>query len=315
MLVFLLVSKVTWVRMVFVLLIWSTTMWAPWTPNSGLTAGGSMVTMVGLCPRDFPVQHWELQPQLPAQNLVHSRLSVNTLQFINAWKAGSLLESSRAHTFTNVPLGVSFAVFCDLTTSSCFILTLYSPVVPKQTNLNQTSLSQISLPLTVPFPLHGLQNPSDQKSTQSHLLSEAFPDPMLQTKLTPPCPPEAPGLHLHSGVYHTVLVSITALLLLQPGCEFLVDRWAPHVPHFCVILHVLETVAQLCPTLQPMDCSLTGSSVHGILQARILEWVAFPFSRGSSQPRDQMQVSCTAGRFLTIWATTETLNVLESFQL
>ena len=51
------------------------------------------------------------------------------------------------------------------------------------------------------------------------------------------------------------------------------------------------------------DCSLPGSFVHGILQARILEWVAIPFSRGSSQPRDWTQVSCIAGRFFTIWAT------------
>ena len=49
---------------------------------------------------------------------------------------------------------------------------------------------------------------------------------------------------------------------------------------------------QPCPTLcDPMDCSLPGFSVHGILQARILEWVANPFSRGSSRPRDQTQVS------------------------
>ena len=54
-----------------------------------------------------------------------------------------------------------------------------------------------------------------------------------------------------------------------------------------------------------MDCSLPGSSVHGILQARILEWVAIPFSRGSFQPRDQTQVSCIAARFFTIWATKE----------
>ena len=54
-------------------------------------------------------------------------------------------------------------------------------------------------------------------------------------------------------------------------------------------------VAQLCPTLcDPMDCT-----VHGILQARILEWVAFPFSRGSSQPRDQTRVSCIADGFFT----------------
>ena len=54
-------------------------------------------------------------------------------------------------------------------------------------------------------------------------------------------------------------------------------------------------VTQLCLTLcNPMDYT-----VHGILQARILEWVAFPFSRGSFQARDQIQVSCTAGRFFT----------------
>ena len=53
----------------------------------------------------------------------------------------------------------------------------------------------------------------------------------------------------------------------------------------------------------PMDSSPPGSSVHGILQARILEWIAISFSRGSSQPRDWTLVSCTAGRFFTVWAT------------
>ena len=65
-------------------------------------------------------------------------------------------------------------------------------------------------------------------------------------------------------------------------------------------------VAQSCPTLcDPMDCSLPGSSVHGIFQARVLEWVAISFSRGSSQPRDQTWVSRIAGRSFTIWATRE----------
>ena len=60
-------------------------------------------------------------------------------------------------------------------------------------------------------------------------------------------------------------------------------------------------VAQSCPTLlDPMDRSPPGSSVRGILQARILQWVAFPFVRGSSRPRDQTQVSCIAGRFFPI---------------
>ena len=60
-------------------------------------------------------------------------------------------------------------------------------------------------------------------------------------------------------------------------------------------------VAQSCPTL----CDPVDYTVHGILQARILEWVPFPFSRGSSQPRDQTQVSCIAGGFFTSWSTRE----------
>jgi len=58
-----------------------------------------------------------------------------------------------------------------------------------------------------------------------------------------------------------------------------------------------SAVAQLCPTLcDPMDCSPPGSSVHGILQARIVEWVAISFSRGSSRLRDRTHVSRIAGR-------------------
>ena len=69
-------------------------------------------------------------------------------------------------------------------------------------------------------------------------------------------------------------------------------------------------VTQSCLTLcKPMDCSPPGSSIYGILQARILEWVAIPFSRGSSWTRDQTWVSCTAGRFFTIWATRQAWNM------
>ena len=65
-------------------------------------------------------------------------------------------------------------------------------------------------------------------------------------------------------------------------------------------------VTQSCPILcNPMDCSPPGSSVHGIFQARIPEWVTIPFSRRSSQPKDRTRVSPTAGRFFTIWATRE----------
>ena len=64
--------------------------------------------------------------------------------------------------------------------------------------------------------------------------------------------------------------------------------------------------SQSCPSLcHLMDCSLPGSSVHGILQARILEWIVMPFSRGSSQPRDRTQVSHITGGFFTVWATRE----------
>ena len=76
---------------------------------------------------------------------------------------------------------------------------------------------------------------------------------------------------------------------------------------------VYVLVAQSCPTLcNPTDYSLQGTSVHGILQARILKWVAIPFSRGSSQPRDWTCVSCMAGRFFTIWATREANKTINS---
>ena len=60
-------------------------------------------------------------------------------------------------------------------------------------------------------------------------------------------------------------------------------------------------VTQLCPThCDPMDCSLPGSSLHGILQARVLEWGAISFSRGSSWPRDRIRVFCIPSRRFTV---------------
>ena len=73
-------------------------------------------------------------------------------------------------------------------------------------------------------------------------------------------------------------------------------------------------LAQSCPTFcNPLDCSLPGSSVYEILQAGILEWVAIPFSRESSWPRDWTQVSCIAGRFFTIWTTREACYISWAF--
>ena len=70
--------------------------------------------------------------------------------------------------------------------------------------------------------------------------------------------------------------------------------------HLKIFLVLFET-----PYRPHMDYRPPGSSVHGILQARILEWVAIPFSRGSSQPRDWTWVSHITGRFFTVWATRE----------
>ena len=67
-------------------------------------------------------------------------------------------------------------------------------------------------------------------------------------------------------------------------------------------------------TLHASWSSSSGSLVHGILQAKILEWVVLSFSWGSSQPRDQTQVSCTVGRFFTVWATRKAQNILPGFK-
>ena len=89
---------------------------------------------------------------------------------------------------------------------------------------------------------------------------------------------------------------------LTPPATFSVSSMWDQRTH---LRKVKVLVAQSCPTLcHPMDCS-----VHGILQVRILEWVAIPFSRESSWPRDQTQVSHIMGRSFTIWATGEALNI------
>ena len=94
--------------------------------------------------------------------------------------------------------------------------------------------------------------------------------------------------------------------LQSPSAVTLEPKKIKSVPVPKIIPIEWVKVAQSCPTLcNPMDCSLPGSSVHRILQARILKWVTIPFSRGSSQPRDQTQVSHIAVKFFTIWATRE----------
>ena len=100
---------------------------------------------------------------------------------------------------------------------------------------------------------------------------------------------------------------------LNPGMEptsftspALAGRFFPTSPpgkpnQFCLV----SQLCLLCDSYDPVDCSPPGSSVLGILQARILDWVTTSFSRGSSQPRDRTQVSCIAGRLFTDQATRE----------
>ena len=82
--------------------------------------------------------------------------------------------------------------------------------------------------------------------------------------------------------------------------------WPPfsfYLPSVHNAIDWVSEVSQSCLTLRdPVDCSLQGSSVHGIFQARVLECVAISFSRGSSRPRDRTQVSRIVGRPFTIWA-------------
>ena len=81
------------------------------------------------------------------------------------------------------------------------------------------------------------------------------------------------------------------------GCCVPGQRWWHFWARMCAVLSHSVMSDSAC---DPMDYSLLGSSVLGILQARILEWVAFPFSRGSSRPRGRTQVSHIAGGFFTV---------------
>ena len=103
-------------------------------------------------------------------------------------------------------------------------------------------------------------------------------EPVIHTYISTPFKIFFPHRSLHS----TVLYSI----------YFIYAKWS----------EVTQTCLTLC---DPMDSSLPGSFIHGIFQARVLEWVAISFSRESSQPRDWTWVSCIAGRRFTVWATRE----------
>ena len=157
----------------------------------------------------------------------------------------------------------------------------------------QTSrLRQNSMLLTCEEAIHSWSQPSPPSK---HLYS-ALPDHWDSLGTYGRLPPKAQLCVITGGKDRTWLSSTLTQCVLLEGLGKLA------VARVSAILKL--KVIQPCPTLwDPMDYT-----VHGILQARILEWVAFPFSSGSSQPRDWSQVSCTAGEFFTNWTIRGALN-------
>ena len=98
----------------------------------------------------------------------------------------------------------------------------------------------------------------------------------------------------------------TAKIWKQPKCPSISER-LKKMCYICTVEYCVLSHSVMSDSRDPMDCSLPASSVHGILQVRILEWVAISFSRRSSWPRDWIQVSWIAGRVLTNWAMREAL--------
>ena len=131
--------------------------------------------------------------------------------------------------------------------------------------------------------------------------------------------------HLCSdGNIHCGYSGCDTVRVLQDVTRFTRWNWVKGVEdlyyflQLCVNLYeeVKVLVAQLCPTLcDPVVCSPLSSSVHGILQARILEWVAISFYRASFWPREWTQITCTSGKFFTVWAIREAPRTLESIAI
>ena len=108
-----------------------------------------------------------------------------------------------------------------------------------------------------------------------------------------------------SSVLFAVLTGINFhfLYTVMTNITFKKKKAIPLIVH--MEMYILVKSKSVSPSVvsnsfHSMDCSLQVSSAHGIPQGSIMEWVAIPFSRGSSQLRDKIQVSCNAGRFLTI---------------
>ena len=140
---------------------------------------------------------------------------------------------------------------------------------------------------------------------------------MLVTKSCPTlCDPmdcSPPGSSVH-GILQARTLELVAnpFSVSKKLCDFgrlSCSLWAQFCCLIVVLVQLLSRVPLFC---DPMNCSPPGSSVHGISQARTLEWVAIPFSRESSQSRDQTQVSYTTCRFFTVWATREAQHLVDN---
>ena len=120
-------------------------------------------------------------------------------------------------------------------------------------------------------------------------------DPLQPHGFSPLAPPESEGRSIsHSPLSDWAHVFIDSRVF---------SRFYPAFPAltFCITMCCAKSLQLGLTLCNPMDCSPSSASVHGISQARILEWVAIPFSMGSSRPRDRTFISCIAGRLFTIW--------------
>ena len=128
-----------------------------------------------------------------------------------------------------------------------------------------------------------------------HLCNRSFTQLFIEKLIL--CQTSSESLAYHSVSLASLIKMLEAEVLQGLIFTWLIETWKKE-----------SEVAQSCPTLcDPMDYSLPDSSVHGIFQARILEWVATSFSRRSSRPRDWTRVFCIVGRHFPIWATREVL--------
>ena len=106
-----------------------------------------------------------------------------------------------------------------------------------------------------------------------------------------------------SEIFHFFSVSFSTAYAKRNSCVFvkiLGKKWKDYTSVWGEVKSLSRV--WLC---HPVDCNLLGFSVHGVLQARILEWIAISFSRGSSRPRDETRVSPIGGRHFNLWATRE----------